>query len=845
MDPADYTVQIRGREVLQSEEELNHIGHDIGGDSSSSSRSPFGSSTGGNLVRRSQFKRPSSLDIVPTTELILRDSTNNEVSPNSVQKRQKKKKRRTAVSYTHTSFCDKYKLTDDLLGTGAHGVVKTCRNKLTNEEYAVKIINKHRHPNRNRVFKEIDIYYHCRGCDNILNIIDFLEDDESFYLVFQKMEGGPLLKHIMNRGSLTEREASLIVHDIANALNFIHAKGMSHRDLKPENILVERTDSVVPVKLCDFDLGSSIKLNSSKTTPITTPELSTPVGSVEFMAPEVVDAWTSLEGSLQMYDKRCDLWSLGVIIYIMLSGYPPFYGSCGHSCGWARGEECEKCQSLLFERIQEGVYEFPVKEWQNISEEAKDLIRHLLVRDASSRYTAANVLEHPWVKNNHTLKDTPLNTPSLLLRHDSIRRLETFTKDALSITKMIEEREKMNDRSWNESSSSRNSSIDRRQNREKNRKRRSKINKTNALKGHKALGHNSDEDDDDILETDSSVTRILKRRMKKKQQKPQGKQRSDKNDVDDDENFDSLRRRLSSATMTTSGDEEIFGDGSDFLACSFKTVVHRPAKLVATTVIEGKEVTTTSQQGEKLEETKEPRENEIVPEQIINKVSLPSLTPSSIEHHAQFYLADPNTVNHSLPQHPSHVFLTGSNIPPIKSNLPLHHRAHTDTDLLYYGQQFGGRSVVAPPSFLHLYQIQSTLPLHPQNPSVHHLSNIQQQSPSHHLTPHQQQQSSPSATVPLLFNNPHNFQTAHHRFIVKQNSSHPLKDIPPPPPPPQPSTSNNRVFFATTPPLSYPYHHVLRSSSANNCCRRSSSTAGINFINHHQRPTTLLPERVW
>ncbi|CAF1217002.1 unnamed protein product [Rotaria sp. Silwood1] len=630
-----------------SEEELNAVAVHSYDDSSNSSPS---TSTMLNTtienIGRTQIKRPTSLNVLKPTELILRDSTNggckSEGSPiNSVQKRQqKKKKRRTANSYSDISFNDKYKLTEELLGTGAHGIVKTCRDRVTKQEYAVKIISKARHPNRTRVFKEIDIYYHCRGCENILSIIDFLEDDDYFYLVFQKMEGGPLLNHIMKRSRLTEREASLIVRDIANGLNFLHSKGMCHRDLKPENILVERADSIVPIKLCDFDLGSAIRLNSNKTTPITTPELSTPVGSVEFMAPEVVDAWTSLEGSLQIYDKRCDLWSLGVIIYIMLSGYPPFYGTCGHICGWTKGEECEKCQNLLFERIQDGEFDFPDKDWKYISDEAKDLIKHLLVRDASLRLTAAEVLQHSWVKNSHELNEQPLNTPTLLQGHNSIRRLESFTKDALSITKMIDERERM--------MYHRSRSIDSIH----QRSRKSSFNENYQENNHNNNNSDDDYDDDDYNESDSSVTRILKRRMKKKKRQ-QNKIQSNNNN-NDNQNFDILRRRLSSATMTS-------GDEDDFLACSYKTVIHRPTPV-------------TLPQAQPQPQPPPPPSPHFYLAPIENSTQTPTqpeiltLTPSPII---------------PVPTSPLSVFM----LPSPTVNLPIHHRAHTDTDLVFYNQQ--------------------------------------------------------------------------------------------------------------------------------------------------------------
>ena len=129
------------------------------------------------------------------------------------------------------------------------------------------------------------------------------------------------------------------------------------------------------------------------------------------MAPEVVDVWTDQAWS---YDKRCDLWSLGIILYIMLCGYPPFYGKCGEDCGWERGEACQSCQDLLFNSIQDGEYDFPDEEWNSVSEQARDLIRHLLVRDPHLRYSAAEVLRHPWVAMESP--KVQLATPHVLSR---------------------------------------------------------------------------------------------------------------------------------------------------------------------------------------------------------------------------------------------------------------------------------------------------------------------------------------------------------------------------------------------------------------------------------------------
>lgn len=212
-----------------------------------------------------------------------------------------------------------------------------------------------------------------------------------------QINGGQLLRRIQEHKYFSEAAAAEIVREVASALQFMHAKGIAHRDLKPENILCVYPDRLCPVKICDFDLGSGIRFQTSVSSPLATPQLMTPVGSAEFMAPEVVEAFIG-DSDSTTYDKRCDLWSLGVITYILLCGYPPFYGKCGLDCGWERGENCSSCQELLFHSIQEGTYEFPEPEWNGISDEAKNLIRGLLVKEASERISAQGVLQHPWLR---------------------------------------------------------------------------------------------------------------------------------------------------------------------------------------------------------------------------------------------------------------------------------------------------------------------------------------------------------------------------------------------------------------------------------------------------------------
>ncbi|KAL5022554.1 hypothetical protein ScPMuIL_001709 [Solemya velum] len=380
--------------------------------------------------------RPSSLVLDSMLSQFVMDSVNDEnisTSCMSHTRVRSKKKKRRAADIPIKKFTDVYQPTGEVLGNGATSVVRTYRNIHNNQEYAVKQIEKDYKCLRSKVFKEIELFHLCEGRDNILQLHEYFEEEDRFYLVFEKMKGGTLLANIERRGHLSEREAGLVIRDITKALDFLHTKGIAHRDLKPENILCEKKEDVVPVRICDFDLASGVPL-SSQTDTCTTPELLTPVGSAEYMAPEVVDAWV---GESFSYDKKCDLWSLGIILYIMLCGYPPFYGQCGADCGWEHGEACQYCQESLFNRIQDGDFEFPENEWSEISEDAKDLIRHLLVREPRKRYTAAEVLQHPWVVSSPA--PTPLATPRILTRNNSTKELESFANTAISINRMMQQ----------------------------------------------------------------------------------------------------------------------------------------------------------------------------------------------------------------------------------------------------------------------------------------------------------------------------------------------------------------------------------------------------------------------
>ncbi|NXU31079.1 MKNK2 kinase, partial [Thalassarche chlororhynchos] len=344
------------------------------------------------------------------------------------KKRNKKKKRCRATDSFSGRFEDVYQLQEEVLGEGAHARVQSCVNLITNKEYAVKIIEKRLGHIRSRVFREVEMLYQCQG---------HRYRETATVPPAPTGMGSSILTHIHRRRHFNELEASVVVQDIASALHFLHNKG-------------ELGCSGVPPCPPRGDAAASPHPPAPGTVPAPGAqgqaqlhheafhgaEPVPPCGSAEYMAPEGVEAFNE-EASI--YDKRCDLWSLGVILYIMLSGYPPFVGHCGSDCGWDRGEACHTCQNMLFESIQEGKYEFPDKDWAHISFGAKDLISKLLVRDAKKRLSAAQVLEHPWVQG--CAPDNTLPTPIILQRNSSAKELTSFAAEAIAVNRQLMRRD--------------------------------------------------------------------------------------------------------------------------------------------------------------------------------------------------------------------------------------------------------------------------------------------------------------------------------------------------------------------------------------------------------------------
>ncbi|GJQ67458.1 hypothetical protein Trydic_g5118, partial [Trypoxylus dichotomus] len=217
---------------------------------------------------------------------------------------------RNAKSPKVTSISDDYEITNTVLGLGINGKVVECFSKKTREKFALKVLHY-----CDKAKREVELHWRVSGCRHIVNIIDVYENNFSgnrcLLVVMECMEGGELFQRIQDRqdGAFTEREAAQIMHEICIAVKYLHDNNIAHRDLKPENLLYTKQGIEGILKLTDFGFA---KLTSSDT-------LKTPCYTPYYVAPEVLAS--------EKYDKSCDIWSLGVIMYILLCGFPPFYSN--------------------------------------------------------------------------------------------------------------------------------------------------------------------------------------------------------------------------------------------------------------------------------------------------------------------------------------------------------------------------------------------------------------------------------------------------------------------------------------------------------------------------------------
>lgn len=257
----------------------------------------------------------------------------------------------------------------EALGSGAFSEVFLVKQRSTGKLFALKCIKKSPLTRDSSLENEIAVLKKIKH-ENIVTLEDIYESTTHFYLVMQLVSGGELFDRILERGVYTEKDASVVIHQVLTAVKYLHENGIVHRDLKPENLLYLTPEDNSKIMITDFGL-SKMEQNGI---------MSTACGTPGYVAPEVL--------AQKPYSKAVDCWSIGVITYILLCGYPPFY---------------EETESKLFEKIKEGYYEFESPFWDDISESAKDFIRHLLEKNPKTRFTCEEALRHPWINGNTAL----------------------------------------------------------------------------------------------------------------------------------------------------------------------------------------------------------------------------------------------------------------------------------------------------------------------------------------------------------------------------------------------------------------------------------------------------------
>ncbi|XP_077161713.1 calcium/calmodulin-dependent protein kinase type II subunit beta isoform X22 [Paroedura picta] len=293
-----------------------------------------------------------------------------------------------ATTVTCTRFTDEYQLYEEI-GKGAFSVVRRCVKLCTGHEYAAKIINTKKLSARDHQKLEREARI-CRLLkhSNIVRLHDSISEEGFHYLVFDLVTGGELFEDIVAREYYSEADASHCIHQILESVTYIHHYAIVHRDLKPENLLLASKCKGAAVKLADFGLAIEVQGDQQAWFGF--------AGTPGYLSPEVLRK--------EAYGKPVDIWACGVILYILLVGYPPFW---------------DEDQHKLYQQIKAGAYDFPSPEWDTVTPEAKNLINQMLTINPAKRITAHEALKHPWVCQRSTVA-------SMMHRQETVECLKKF-----------------------------------------------------------------------------------------------------------------------------------------------------------------------------------------------------------------------------------------------------------------------------------------------------------------------------------------------------------------------------------------------------------------------------------
>lgn len=276
------------------------------------------------------------------------------------------------VNYKKGAIENDYELRETL-GSGAFAKVVKVLHKKSGQYRALKIIKKQKDQDPARMYLEVEILKKLVH-PNIMQIYEFYEDKKNFQIITELCEGGELFDMIVEKGSFNEDEAAWVMKQLLSAVNYIHSNNICHRDIKPENILLDtKKDNIIKI----IDWGTARFFDKSK-------KMNKISGTPYYIAPEVL---------FEKYDEKCDVWSCGIILYILLCGYPPFNG---------------ENDSEILAKIKLGKFTFPEEEWEHVSDSAKDLIKKLLTFKPEERPTASVSLDHVWIKDNNKRKINPV-----------------------------------------------------------------------------------------------------------------------------------------------------------------------------------------------------------------------------------------------------------------------------------------------------------------------------------------------------------------------------------------------------------------------------------------------------